>query len=157
MQVRSHRPNELKNSFENLKTFLSQGQKQISLSGVKGSFFPFLLSTLALDIARSFLVVTPDNDLAEETCRELRFYLGKDEARYRPVLFFPSGETLPYDTADPHPEKVIARIESLFYLQQQEAFPIVVAPLPALMQHCIPLQDLKKSIIVINCRDPINR
>jgi len=157
MRARSHCPDELKNSLENLKTFFLQGQKEINLSGIKGSFFPFLLSTLAVDIARSFLVVTPDNDSAEETCRELRFYLGKDEARYRPVLFFPSGETLPYDTADPHPEKVIARIESLFHLQHQEAFPIVVAPLPALMQHCIPPQDLKKSIIVINCRDPINR
>ncbi len=78
-------------------------------------------------------------------------------SQYRPVLFFPGWETLPYDTADPHPEKVIARIESLFHLQRQEAFPIVVAPLPALMQHCIPSQDLKKSIIVIKCHDLINR
>jgi transcription-repair coupling factor (superfamily II helicase) len=157
MQARSRRSNELKNSFEKLKTFLLQGQKEINLSGIKGSFFPFLLRTVALDMARSFLVVTPDNDLAEETCRELRFYLGKDEAQYRPVLFFPSGETLPYDTADPHPEKVIARIESLFHLQQQEAFPIVVTPFPTLMQHCIPPQDLNKSIIIINYGDPINR
>ncbi|HPD60431.1 MAG TPA: transcription-repair coupling factor [Thermodesulfobacteriota bacterium] len=157
MQARSRPHNEFKNSFEKLKTFLLQGQKDIRLSGIKGSFFPYLLSTLSLDIARSFLVVTPNSDLAEETCRELRFYLGKDEARYRPVLFFPGWETLPYDTADPHPEKVIARIESLFQLQQQEAFPIVVTPLPALMQHCISPYDLKKSIFTIKCCAPINR
>ena len=95
MQTSSHCPDELKNSLENLKTFFQQEQKEINLSGIKGSFFPFLLSTLALEIARSFLVVTPDNDSAEETCRELRFYLGKDEARYRPVLFFPSGKRFP--------------------------------------------------------------
>ena len=157
MQAQPRRHNELKSSFEKLKTFLLEGQKEIKLSGIKGSFFPFLLSALALDITRSFLVVTPDNDLAEEMCRELRFYLGKNESRYRPVLFFPSCETLPYDTADPHPEKVIARIESLFHLQRQEAFPIVVAPLPTLMQHCISPYDFKKSIFAINCHAPINR
>ena len=146
-----------KNSFERLKNLLFQGEKQIYLSGVKGSFLPFLLSKLALSVSRSFLVVTPDNNLAEEVCREFRFYLGKNEKIYRPVLFFPSWETLPYDTADPHPEKVIARLESLYHLQQQESFPIVVATLQAVMQHCISLPDLKKSIISINYHKQIDR
>jgi len=139
-----------KNSFEKLRDLLLQGQKEIYLSGLKGSFAPFFVSTLALTVSRSFLVVTSDNASAEKVCREFRFYLGKNDEGYRSVLFFPSWETLPYDTTEPHPEKVVARLEALYHLQKQDSFPIVVTPFSALMQQCVSLQSLEKSIISID-------
>ena len=146
----------MKDPFEYLKALLLQGQKEIYLSGLKGSFFSYIISKLTLSVPRCFLVITSNNDLATEVCREVQFYLGKEKEICRPVLLFPSWETLPFDTADPHPEKVISRLETLYYLQKRENYPIIISPLRALMQHCIPPDHLKKAVISGHCQDVIN-
>jgi len=145
--------------FKKLKSFLLQNKKEeIYLSGIRGSFFAYLAGRLSLGSARCFLVITPDNDTAEKICRELKFYLAqkKGEGLYRSVLFFPGWE-LPYDSADPHPEKVISRLETLYALQKGDSCPIVVSSLRALMQHSIPPDVLKKAVISIDSQNNIDR
>ncbi|MFH0814355.1 MAG: transcription-repair coupling factor [Pseudomonadota bacterium] len=144
------------NAFETLKSLLLLGAKEIYLSGLRGSSFAYLLAKLGLRIPRTFLVITSDNDAADELCQELRFYLGEEEIN-RPVLFFPAWETLPYDSCDPHPEKTNARLETLYHLQCDETFPIVVSPLRALMQQCIPPESLKRAVLDIHLLGEIDR
>jgi len=138
-----------KNPWEDLRSALQTGEKRIRIGGIKGSYFSFLVRRLSSDIAESILIITPDNAAAEEIRRALQFFADKNSQNNRPVYFFPDWEILPYDTADPHPEKVIARIECLYNLQQVTSAAIVVAPLFTLMQHCIPPSWLKSSIISI--------
>ncbi|MBW1679248.1 MAG: hypothetical protein JRJ08_03765, partial [Deltaproteobacteria bacterium] len=159
MEALSKATIELKNSFDQLEALLLQNQKEIYLSGLKGSFFAYIISKLALSIPRCFLVITSDNDLAEEVCSEIQFFLSQGKGLCKPVLFFPSWETLPYDTINPHPEKVISRLETLYHLQKsgEDPYPIVVLPLRALMQHCIPSDDLKKAVVSVQFQDEINR
>ena len=146
--------------FKNLNSFLAHNkQGQIFLSGIRGSFFAYLAARSSLESARPFLVITPDNDAGEKICRELKFYLAQEKSGKpgRSVLFFPDMETLPYDCVDPNPEKVISRIETLYKLQKFGGSPIVVSPLPALMQHSIPPEYLKNTVISIGTHRNIDR
>lgn len=140
-----------------LRNHLLEGKRDLQVTGMKGSYGAFALATLALEVPQIFLIITSDNDAAEELCQELRFYLGEEHALERPVCFFPSWETLPYDKTEPHQEKVISRIESLHTLRMSEYHPIVVAPLRALMQRCLPPSVLDECVISLQVDQEIDR
>jgi len=49
------------------------------LTGLKGSSFAYVVARAAAESMHCFLVVTADNDSAEEIIQELRFYGNGDE------------------------------------------------------------------------------
>src|SRR5512135_2193695 len=110
---------------------------RITLAGLRGSAPAYLLSRLLPEISAPFLVITPDADSAEETCRELRFYTGEKE----PVLYFPPWDTTPFEQASPHPDITGQRLNTLARLMEGSAR-IVVAPLAAVIQRVLPRRAL---------------
>ncbi|MBN2468237.1 MAG: transcription-repair coupling factor [Deltaproteobacteria bacterium] len=142
---------------EELRSLLLRGQKTVYLSGIQSSFLAFLISKATSIISRGFLVIASDNDSAEQVCEELQFYIGQETQNLTPVLYFPGWETLPFDTAAPHPQKVVTRLETLHRLQNEPGSPIVVTTLRALMQHCIPFDALQQYVIPLCLHEQIER
>ncbi len=119
------------------------------LTGLKGSSFAYVVARAAAESMHCFLVVTADNDSAEEIIQELRFYGNGDEHSRPRACLFPSWETLPYDTADPPVEEVLARIETLYRLESEGGPVVVVAPLQALLQRCLPVEALHDAVMTL--------
>ncbi len=144
-------------SYAALKTLLLENREELRLLGVKGSYFAYLLGRVWLDVSRCFLVVTADNDSADQLARELQFYLGSGRGIQQVVRVFSGWETLPYDTTDPHFEKVVARLETLHYLRMSRQHPVVIAPLRALSQRCIPADALENAVMPLYVEQEIDR
>jgi transcription-repair coupling factor (superfamily II helicase) len=120
-----------------LASLLSPSSARATLAGLKGSAPAYLLSRLLTHVSGTFLIVTPDAETAEETCRELRFFTGDPDT----VLYFPSWDQTPFDQASPHPEIVGRRLNVLFRLTAGDVR-AVVAPISALVQKVLPRQVL---------------
>lgn len=112
---------------------LQSGTRRITLSGLKGSASSYAVSRLLKETPALFLIVAPDNEGAEEFCRELRFYSG-DAGK---TLLFPPWETTPFDRASPHPDTSGERLATLFKAMDGSAR-AVVASLPAAAQKVLP-------------------
>lgn len=136
------------NPLDQLVRRLAGGQRDLALTGLKGSAFAYTVARAAAAIRRCFLVVAADRDSAEEILQELRFYGDGDEKSGVRSFVFPSWETLPYDTADPPAEAVIARIETLYRLEAGGPV-ILVAPLHALLQRCLPPEALLDAVMML--------
>jgi transcription-repair coupling factor (superfamily II helicase) len=122
---------------QRIATELSPAEASISLAGLKGSAPAYVLSRLLAEVKRTFLIVTPDTESAEELCRELRFYSGRDDA----VLYFPPWDTAPFETASPHADITGQRLNTLFRLMDGCAGAVVTS-LPAVMQKLLPRTTL---------------
>ena len=114
-------------------TAVQGGTRRITLAGLKGSAPAYVVSLLLAEIPAPFLIVTPDNDIAEEFCRELRFYSGNPGK----ILLFPPWEATPFDRASPHPDTSGERLATLFRTMDGSAR-AVVASLPAVVQKVLP-------------------
>ncbi len=86
------------------------------------------------------LVVTEDNEQAEQLSRELGFLCPQD---LLPVLTFPDWETLPYDNFSAHQDITSDRLSTLYQLPKLSAG-ILIVPLTSLM-HRLPPRDYIES------------
>jgi transcription-repair coupling factor (superfamily II helicase) len=116
-----------------LAALLSPSDAEVTLAGLKGSAPAYLLSRIFTAVPGTFLIVTPDTESAEETCRELRFFTADPDA----VLYFPSWDQAPIEQTSPHPEVVGRRLNVLFRLTSGDVR-AVVAPISALIQKVLP-------------------
>ena len=112
---------------------LTSGTRQIILTGLNGSAPSYVVSRLLTEVPDLFLILTPDNESAEEFCRELRFYTGAPGK----VLLFPPWETTPFDRASPHPDTSGERLATLFRAMDGTARAVVV-PVSAAAQKVLP-------------------
>ena len=80
-------------AFDSLKAHLLDKGEDVRVSGVKGSYPAYLLARAWLEVPQSFLVVTRDNDRANELVDELRFFLGEEGGGQEVVRLFPGWET----------------------------------------------------------------
>jgi len=120
-----------------LVSALSTAEASISIAGLKGSAPAYVLSRLLVGVKKNFLIITPDAESAEELCRELRFYSGREDA----VLYFPPWDTAPFESASPHADITGQRLNVLFRLMDGRA-DAVVTSLPAVMQKLLPRKTL---------------
>ena len=128
------------NSVTNIKEIasrISSPNSHLTLNGLVGSAPAYLLARLLPDIKHPFLVITKDQESAEELWRELRFYAGDSME----ILYFPAWETAPFEEASPHPDITGRRLYALFELMGGKGR-VVVAPLPALLQKVLPRRIL---------------
>lgn len=109
------------------------------------------LSHFACRCQGPLLILTKNNQEAEQLQAELHFYQGKPPL---PILLFPDREVLPYDYFSPHEDLISTRLATLVQLQQL-AKGIVIAPLSSLSQYLPPRQHLQGQAIQIATGDRI--
>lgn len=92
------------------------------ITGVEGAARAFALARAWQARPSTWLVVCPTLALAEETARDLEFFL---EGPHCPVRLYPAYEVSPYQELDPPPEVTARRLAVLWELIE-EARPLVV-------------------------------
>lgn len=109
----------------------------VSAPRLEGSAPAYLLARLLSDDPRLFLVVTADQDGADEMTRELRFFAERPEE----ILPFPAWDVAPFESASPHPDLIGERLKALFALLEGRVRALVL-PLAAALQRVIPPHTL---------------
>ena len=117
---------------------LLQGQESlVSIAGLKGSAPAYLLSRLIPASGGPLLIVTADQESADELCRELRYFAQRPEE----ILPFPAWDVTPFEAASPHPDIVGERLKALTHLLDGRARALVL-PLSSVFQRVIPRATL---------------
>ena len=119
---------------------LRRGDAHIALTGLKGAAPAFVVTELLRMQRGSMLVITADQEAADEFNRELSFFCGADAA----PLTFPAWDIAPFSAASPHPDISGARLDTLFRLQNGLAR-IVVLPVAAALQRVLPRRVFSES------------
>ena len=116
---------------------LADPKSRLGVSGLDGSAPAYLLSRLLAESGPPLVIVTADQESAEELCRELRFFTDRPEA----IFPFPAWDVTPFDAASPHPDLVGERLNALVRLLDGRAAALVL-PLASLLQRVIPRATL---------------
>jgi len=110
---------------------------RLSVAGLEGSAPAYLLSRLITEKGPPLVVVTADQESADELCRELRFFALHPEG----VLPFPGWDVTPFEAASPHPDIVGERLNALVRLMDGGARAVIL-PLSCALQRVIPRETL---------------
>ncbi len=111
---------------------LERGGTRVLLPGLKGAAPACLLADILASSRRPLLVLTPDQESADELTRELSFCAPPDSA----ALPFPAWDMAPFAAASPHPDISGARLDTLFRLQNGLARAVVM-PVAAALQRVL--------------------
>jgi transcription-repair coupling factor (superfamily II helicase) len=112
---------------------LQSDDAEVSVPGLKGSAPAYLLSRLIPEVPGPLLIVTPDQESADELCRELRYFAQRPEE----ILPFPAWDVTPFEAASPHPDLVGERLNALLRLLDGRARALVL-PLSSALQRVLP-------------------
>jgi len=123
---------------------------QLRWKTLSGSSQSLVISQLSNQAKAPILVITPDQHLANECFREIRFFI--DDL---PVLSFPSWETLPYDHFSPHEDLISERLFTLYHLPRIEQGVIVTA-IPTLMQRLPSHQYVQSHTFLLTVGDALD-
>ena len=116
---------------------LAPRTSRVSVAGLEGSAPAFLLSRLITQTGPPLLVLTADQESADELCRELRFFSDRPES----IIPFPGWDVTPFDAASPHPDLVGERLNALVRLMDGGARAVVL-PVAGALQRVIPRETL---------------
>jgi transcription-repair coupling factor (superfamily II helicase) len=125
------------NFLTDLASRLQAPDAAVSVAGLKGSAPAYLLSRLIPQLSAPLLIVTADQEGADELCRELRYFTSRPEE----ILPFPSWDVTPFEAASPHPDIVGERLNALVRLLDGRARALVV-PLAGALQRVLPRATL---------------
>ncbi len=114
---------------------LPQTQAQTQYwTGLPGSAFSLALSNAARKADAPLLLVCADNEMVEQSIRELKYFCsagseGEASPGTEPIEVFslPDWETLPYDNFSPHQDIISDRLSALFHLPTLERGVLVVS------------------------------
>ncbi|MDA8412570.1 MAG: transcription-repair coupling factor [Desulfobacteraceae bacterium] len=132
-------PNLLPQSVDILAA-LRRGDGCISLPGLKGSTAAFVIAELLRCQPKNLLVISADQDAADEFRRELTFFSSPGTS----PLVFPAWDSQPCSPASPHPDISGARLDTLFRLQNGLAR-VVVLPVAAALQRVLPRRTFSEA------------
>ena len=108
-----------------------------SVAGLEGSSPAYLLSRLIPASGAPLLVLTPDQDAADELLGELRYFCAEPET----IFSFPSWDVTPFEQASPHPDVIGERLNALLRLMDGRARAVVL-PVSCALQRVIPRHTL---------------
>ncbi|MEZ5491811.1 MAG: transcription-repair coupling factor [Gammaproteobacteria bacterium] len=119
---------------------------------VRWANLPGLATSLAISEAARhspapLLVVTENNEQAEQLRRELGFFYGADQT---PVLSFPDWETLPYDNFSAHQDITSDRLNTLYRLPTLKRG-ILVVSFSSLMHRLPPRSYVTSNSLMLTC------
>ncbi len=103
---------------------------------------PCFLASLAEDLRRPLLIVTPHPEMAKQLVEELRSYLPEER-----VLFLPELEILPYERLSPDPiiQNLRLRVLSALSWPEEESPVLTVASLGAVVQKTLRPEDFREA------------
>ena len=132
---------------QNLLTAFAREPRQVFLQGLTPASGAFLLARLFRELARPFLLVTPNGEGHETFLKDLTFFLGggadPDAGAQGRLLLFPGHEVLPFRELSFDPEISCARMAGA-YLALTAADPFfMVAPAMALRQKLPPADRVR--------------
>jgi transcription-repair coupling factor (superfamily II helicase) len=111
---------------------LERGIGRATLPGLKGSAPACVAADLLRRSPATLLVITPDQESADEFTRELTFFSPPGNG----PLSFPAWDMAPFSAASPHPDTSGARLDTLFRLQNGLARAVVM-PVAAALQRVL--------------------
>ncbi len=111
---------------------LRRGAKRVALPGLKGSAAACVVADLLHLNSTALLVITADQDAADEFSRELSFFGGSQTT----PLSFPAWDAPLFSAASPHPDISGTRLDTLFRLQNGLAR-VTVLPAAAALQRVL--------------------
>ena len=123
-----------------IRAALAQGACRITLPGLKGSAAACVLAEMLRVHPRNVLVITADQEGADEFSRELGFF-GIAEGG---PLSFPAWDVPPFSAASPHPDISAARLDTLFRLLNGLAR-VVALPVAAALQRVLPRRTFNEA------------
>ncbi len=127
---------EQKSPFPTVMDFLEKGEGLFPIHGLKGSSPAYLLSQIARQAPRLFVILTTDEEKAERFHQELRFFLGPEPK----VELYPGWDLQPYERISPQAEIMGQRWKVRQRLLSDFKGGFVVASLPAALQRVPPRQ-----------------
>jgi len=116
---------------------LAAQQSLASVAGLEGSAPAYLLSRLVTPSGPPLVILTADQESADELCRELRYFAPHPDG----IFSFPGWDTAPFEAASPHPDIVGERLNALLRLLDGRARAVVL-PAACALQRVIPRQTL---------------
>nr|MBN2278694.1 transcription-repair coupling factor [candidate division Zixibacteria bacterium] len=125
-------------------------EKEISITGLAGSSPAVLLANTVEQTGRPVMAVISSPEEAEALYEDLRFLLG-DEA----VSHFPSLQSPPFEFRPPSAEIVGSRLSTIARLKNNGT-KIVVAPVAAVIEPTIAVEDFEKNSLMVRIGDEID-
>ncbi|HJV33963.1 transcription-repair coupling factor [Geomonas sp.] len=122
---------------KSIKDKLAAAGSRLSVAGLEGSAPAYLLSRLMDGTGGPLVVITADQESADELAQELRFFAPHPDT----VLSFPSWDVAPFEAASPHPDVVGERLNALVRLLDGRGRALVL-PLASALQRVIPRRTL---------------
>lgn len=123
---------------------------RLKVAGLTGAAAALLIAELSTAAARQLVVVTADQQAADELTRELLFFDA------RAVTPFPAWDVAPFEAASPHADISGARLAALHLLRQGSPGTLVL-PVTALMQRVVPPALLADVALSIRIGDDLDR
>jgi transcription-repair coupling factor (superfamily II helicase) len=137
--------------FRDLFEGIDRGEKNIRISGLRGSAKSLLISILFRKIEKTLLVVCSTEKEAREFQQDISFFAGDDH-----VFLYTPWDILSTDMFAFQQEVELLRMEGLYRLWIGEPM-IVVAPVKALMQKVLPKRVFEDYVEIFSAGVVVNR
>ncbi len=135
---------------------LLESQERAVVSGPRGAAVSLLVAALARRFQHTTLLVVPDQETANATLEDLKFFADSGEAR-PVVLSYPAPDVEPYDALQPHPVLGARRLGALHHLRVATPGVIVVAPAEALLRRVMPPDTFRSATYRLEVDQTIDR
>jgi transcription-repair coupling factor (superfamily II helicase) len=123
-----------------IQAALRRNEQRIVLPGLKGSAPACVVAEVLRSQPKNLLVMTADQEAAEEFRRELAFFCTAENT----PLVFPAWDSQPCSPASPHPDISGARLDTLFRLHNG-LVRIIVIPVTAALQRVLPQRTFSEA------------
>jgi len=131
---------------------IREGEKKLTVSGLRGSARSFLLSLISKQINRTLIVIAPTEKEARDIYQDISFFVGDENKAF----LYPAWDFFSTDMLAFQQDVELSRMEILCsFIMGKQA--VVVVPLKALMQKVIPRKVLEAYIEIISIGDMIDR
>ncbi len=134
---------------------IPKSNNKISRFGeLHGSSLSLALARYCTQDSNVKLIITQDNQSANQLALELSFFAGKSQDNPE-ILIFPDWETLPYDNFSPHQDIISERLKILNTIQTASNL-IIIAAVSTIMHKLCPKEFINKNSLVLKCDSSLN-
>ncbi|NNK18321.1 MAG: transcription-repair coupling factor [Maribacter sp.] len=134
-----------------LETTIAQTQNNITLKGLTGSAFSFVISDVFKNSELPFLLVFNDKEEAAYYLNDLEQLIGEKD-----VLFYPGSYRRPYQIEETDNANVLLRAEVLNRINSRKKPALIVTYPDALFEKVVTRKELDKNTIKIKLNDSIS-
>jgi len=139
---------------QDLMDQIRKGPENIECIGLTGSDHAYLVSRINIQLKVPVLVVVGSSKQGEKFFEDVTFF----SKNHNPsILYFPSYNLLPFKTISYHNETVTVRIRTLFQLLINEAPPVIITTVGAMMHKLVPKKEINDYAELIMTGEDIER